>query len=573
MGVAEGQLVVWVLCVCLVAAVLAVLVGGGLKRMAYDSIGEDKKARKPPPSVPPELSLTELDNVAVPVSYFVSGLCPALIANPLNIYMIENIDASAAQQNTVLVLMGIPWCFKIFFGLLSDAVPLGGQKRKPYMLVGYGIHLLSIAALSSVARPSIAQLATGLSLSMLGLIWADVMADAFVVQKSRLEPAASRGRFQSACYLSRFWGSLVGSVLGALLYNQRAWHLEFSSIVWLLFVVPLALLAPIMPFLLDERPVAVGPDGQLGGKGHERVGLRAQLAVVWDVVQNRAVWQPVLFVYLYNSLQWFNAGWSSFQRLGLGFEAWQMGSLLVVGNVMQLVGMEFFRRRMCGRWSLQQIYLWSTLLQTGFVVLQVMLVFGVNRRLGISDFTFSIFDNVATQGFGAVLLLPICMLCASLCPEGSECVVYAILTSFTNVGGVVGGSLSNVISHVWDVSNAAMKAHQWGGLWKLTLLSQAASLLPLLFLYRMLPSPARQRELVERPQRSAFAGKCFLAVLGLSIVWSLTEGLVELMAGGGMASHSTSHRAARLANGMGAAAQTHSNFGGLHHATNSSSRL
>jgi hypothetical protein len=551
------------------------VVGSGLKRFAYDSIGEDKKARKPPPtraSVPPELSLTELDNVAVPVSYFVSGLCPALLANPLNIYMIENIDATAAQQNTVLVLMSIPWCFKIFFGLLSDAVPLGGQKRKPYMLLGYAIHLLSIAALSSVARPSITQLATGLSLSMLGLVWADVMADAFVVQKSRLEPAASRGHFQAACYLSRYWGSLVGSVLGALLYNQRGWHLEFSSIVWLLFAVPLALLAPLMPFLLDERPVAVGPDGQLSGKGYERVGVRAQLAMVWDVVQNRAVWQPVMFIYLYNSLQWSNAGYGSFQRLGLGFQAWQMGSLLVAGNLVTLGGMEFFRRRMRGRWSLHKIYLWSTLLQTAFVILQIMLVFGVNRRLGISDFAFSIFDNVATQGFGAVMLLPVCMLCASLCPEGSECVVYAILTSFTNVGSMVGGSFSNVISHVWDVSNAAMKAHQWDGLWKLTLLSQAASLLPLLFLYRMLPSPARQRELVERPQRSAFAGKCFLAVLGLSTVWSLMEGLVELMAGSGMASHSTSHRAARLAHGMGAAAPKHANFGGgLHHATNSSS--
>ena len=158
--------------------------GSALRRLTYNSIDGPKKidAKSAPgpqrgsaaaaatkggtwasSTTSPELSLTELDNVAVPLSYFASGFCPALTANPLNIYMIENIDATAAQQNTVLVLMGLPWCFKIFFGLLADACPIDGQKRKPYMILGYVIHLLSVGWLAVQPRPGIGALAGSLS--------------------------------------------------------------------------------------------------------------------------------------------------------------------------------------------------------------------------------------------------------------------------------------------------------------------------------------------------------------------------------------------------------------------------
>lgn len=63
----------------------------------------------------------------------------SFMINPLNIYMIQSLNAQPSQQNTLVILMTIPWSFKLVYGFFSDVFPIGGLRRKPYLVAGYSV--------------------------------------------------------------------------------------------------------------------------------------------------------------------------------------------------------------------------------------------------------------------------------------------------------------------------------------------------------------------------------------------------------------------------------------------------
>lgn len=72
----------------------------------------------------------------------------SFVMNPLNIYIVQTLNAQPSQQNTLVVLMTVPWSFKLIYGFLSDVFPICGLRRKPYLAFGY---LLSSACYLSLA--------------------------------------------------------------------------------------------------------------------------------------------------------------------------------------------------------------------------------------------------------------------------------------------------------------------------------------------------------------------------------------------------------------------------------------
>ena len=70
---------------------------------------------------------------------------------------------------------------------------------------------------------------------------------------------------------------------------------------------------------------------------------------------------------------------------------------------------------------------------------------------------------------------------SSLCPDGSEGFVYAPLTSFSNAGETVARAFSNGASHIWDVTNDAIRQHDYSGVFNLEILTLLLQVAPILF--------------------------------------------------------------------------------------------
>ena len=168
-------------------------------------------------------SLWSRSNIAIVTSYFMVGFTGSFMSTPLSVYMIKELGASPSEQNTIGILMSVPWSFKLVYGFTSDTFKLFGYRRKSYLLVGYVIYAFAMLYLAYVRTPTVVQLASVLFLSTVGLICADVSADTMIVERSQHEPEHKRGQSQATCYSIRFGGSIAGSLAGCLLYNRETW--------------------------------------------------------------------------------------------------------------------------------------------------------------------------------------------------------------------------------------------------------------------------------------------------------------------------------------------------------------
>ena len=56
-----------------------------------------------------------------------------------------NLDPGAVQS--IQAFTFLPWSLKIFYGLISDNVPIAGSRRKSYLLIGAVLQFLTMMVL------------------------------------------------------------------------------------------------------------------------------------------------------------------------------------------------------------------------------------------------------------------------------------------------------------------------------------------------------------------------------------------------------------------------------------------
>jgi BT1 family len=340
-----------------------------------------------PPIVPRWMyEFTSLPNLAIPMSYFCIGVALQLLRTPLIVYFIEDLNATAAEVNVLFTVMAVPWCFKVIYGFLSDCVPISGLRRKPYFMTGWLVYIASNLILMITPIPSIQLCILLVFAQTAGYMLADVMTDALIVERSRYETEETRGTMQSTGYIIRFFGSTIGATIGAVVYNKDnwSWYLPIRLVFFINAAFPMIFLVPIVPYLLEL-------DGHCTGKN-----FWVQCRDLFNTAQLSAVWQPMTFVYVYNALQLTNAAWMNFLVEGLDFSAWMIGIVSIVGSIMAWFGIMTYKRFFfASNWRI--VYFWCTTLASSIALGQLVLVFGLNRRLGIPDIWFSMGDDVLVE--------------------------------------------------------------------------------------------------------------------------------------------------------------------------------
>ena len=132
------------------------------------------------------VSVRDIKNLAIPTSYFLVGFGPNFLGTPLTVYMVKTLNAAPDHQNTIAILMTLPWCFKVVYGFISDGFPIMGQRRKPYFIIGYLIYTLSCARLAMLGSPTYDQLCLYCFVGTCGQIMADVSDHGGLIIRSTL---------------------------------------------------------------------------------------------------------------------------------------------------------------------------------------------------------------------------------------------------------------------------------------------------------------------------------------------------------------------------------------------------
>jgi len=253
-----------------------------------------------------------------------------------------------------------------------------------------------------------------------------------------------------------------------------------------------------------------------------------QLNDIWETVQLKSVWRPMLFVYTYNLLQIPNVAWQSYLQLTLHFPPWILGLTVILGSFMTLAGVSAYKHYFF-KTSWRSIYVGTMFLTTFFSLLQIVLIFQWNTTyLHMSNYFFSLGDDVISAYINGIQFLPVCIMYMRLCPDGAEGASYSMLTTFGNIALVCASNLGNLMAGIWDVSNGALREGDVSGLWKLSLLTSMLALLPILWLHLLPNNAEEQEELAKSKDRSRPAGIIFLVVLFGSLSWTSVSAILRV---------------------------------------------
>lgn len=108
---------------------------------------------------------------------------------------------------------------------------------------------------------------------------------------------------------------------------------------------------------------------------------------------------------------------------------------------------------------------------------QLLLVYHVNRTVGIPDEIFTFGDDVILTVLGQIAFMPTLVLAARLCPPGVEGTLFALLMSIFNAGSLVGSELGAYLTRIMGVTDVDFR-----NLGVLIAVCNLSSLLPLPFL-------------------------------------------------------------------------------------------
>jgi hypothetical protein len=90
--------------------------------------------------------------------------------------------------------------------------------------------------------------------------------------------------------------------------------------------------------------------------------------------------------------------------------------------------------------SWRKVYLFATLVSFVFSILQLLLIFQWNVKIGLGgnkafELLFAMGSFGVIQFMGAIQFLPSCRMFLAMCPEGAEGASYAMLTTLSNLAG------------------------------------------------------------------------------------------------------------------------------------------
>jgi len=424
------------------------------------------------------------------VVYFAQGF-RALSGLATQFFLKDSLGLEPAAIQSLLATAALPWSVKPLYGLVSDAVPIRGQHRKPYLVLAAAVGLAAWSGLALLAAPgaaaaslppltAMALLTALLLLSNLSTALSDVVVDAMVAEAAAREAASSGGQsaagtegenaLQSLCWGALAVGGLCGSGLGF-----AASAVPACAIFGLSAACPALVLAA--SHALSEPPHSE-PRGTAGGS---LAALGAAGAALLRALRLPSIYKPLCFFLLQNALVPSPAQAMLFfltDELGFtqGFLALQ-GVLAYCGL---LLGSVLYSRYVRGV-SFLRLFGACQLAAFALSLLDVLLVSRLNLRLGIPDRLFVLGSDALSTVLSRLTMQPFLVLAARLCPPGCEASLYATFMSTYNFGHTLAGASGAALLAPFGVEKGA-----YAGLVPLLLVRSATLLLPLLLLKPLL---------------------------------------------------------------------------------------
>ncbi|KAE8963360.1 hypothetical protein PR001_g29398 [Phytophthora rubi] len=236
-------------------------------------------------------------------------------------FLFNYLNMEGTQVMSATVLLNMPWSLKVFFGMLTDCVPIWGYRRRPFMVLGWTLcftmlvamtcmdagapyypddkyatmdpHDLTpemIATFNESAHHVGGKFVFMMMIAAIGYVAADVAADAMMVEVAQREPEATRGYTQTTIYMVRTAFIMISNILTGFAFNGKEYGGDFNfslSFPQLMLVLSIYCfpVIPISWYFIQEDV-------------HPGIIFRYYLAELWHLVQMRPMYQVIAYKFL-----------------------------------------------------------------------------------------------------------------------------------------------------------------------------------------------------------------------------------------------------------------------------------
>ncbi len=336
------------------------------------------------------------------IVYFAQGMwyLPNL---PITFLLKDTFGLSAAQTATFFSITVIPWLIKPVYGLISDFVPLFGQRRKSYFLLTSGIAAAMGLILTMMGSYTYWGVAIFFTLMGLGLAFTDVLTDALMVENG--QRLGLTGPFQAIQWAAISFASILVGIGGGWLAQHK-----FLSLTFLIATIfPLITLAMGI-FLISE------PQGQVGERQ-----FRETLAAIRGAIGSRTLWIVAGFIFFYNFSPSFGPALVYYATDVLQFSKIFLGALESLTYASGIVGTAVY-------FAFSKSLPFKRLIHFAIAA-------GVVATLAYLGYRGQLSAVVLSLAFGGIAMfiqLTFLDLAARVCPKQAEATFFALLMSVYN---------------------------------------------------------------------------------------------------------------------------------------------
>ncbi|MFH1724237.1 MAG: MFS transporter [Elusimicrobiota bacterium] len=345
-------------------------------------------------------------------TYFAQGMV-GIAYEPIAYLLKDDLGLSAAESGVFVAWMTLPFLFRPLMGVVSDALPLGGRRRVPYLLIFSAATTAGWAGLAAMRAYAYWPVLALLALVNTGIAFADVLCDGVMVEHGKR--LAKTGAYQAAQIGTLYFTLFATGVGGGWL----AQHASYRMIFALTAVFPLAIFATT--FVVPETPAAAA-------------GRQARL--LWrgmrGLLSTRAFWAACLILLLFSFNPFQGTAFFYYQTDALGFSKLLIGTLTSVEGLAGVAGAALFWRYYDKRVNIgtrsvlldtATLVRWSVLLSAPLTLLY-WAYRGPASALALTSF----FGVV-----GVAMRLSLMDLVARACPEHGEATAFALFMSVFNL--------------------------------------------------------------------------------------------------------------------------------------------
>ncbi|MED6164861.1 hypothetical protein PIB30_094209 [Stylosanthes scabra] len=435
------------------------------------------------------------------VGYWVQGFrCFPWLA--LNFHMANNLNLNPSMLQLVQYSANLPMLAKPLYGIISDAIYIGGAHRIPYVSVGVLLQVVSWSLLASgpAAREVLPNLIACVLLSNLGASITEVAKDALLAEYGKKQKICG---LQSYAFMALATGGIVGNLMGGFFLQKMAPRV--------MFIIFSSLLSLQLAISLSTREDSLGikhSDQNLTMKCIAE-DIRKQASDLIMAISDESILRPLIWIVgSIAMVPMLSGSIFCYQTQCLKLDPMIIGLSKVTGQLMLLSATVLYNRKwkkvgMRKMIGLVQIIYASSLL------LDLILVKQINVRLGISNEAFTLCFSSLAEILAQFKLLPFSVLFATLCPKGCEGSLTSFLASALCLSSIVSGFLGVGLASLLGVTSG-----DFSGLTTGILLQFFAALVPLRWIHLVPMSQSvvkkQKRGMSRKARRNRRIGKVVL---------------------------------------------------------------